>query len=321
MKRAILILFLIAGITLAKDVAYSSELKVTLAPEVSVGTSQPVTIGDIAKIYAPAEIATKIASIVATGAPQPGSKRTIEADYVKFKLSAAGLNAVKVTGAAKVALTGRCRRISPQTLETLVRDYITGLLPKTDLTYEIEVERSPKELITPDDPTIEIKPRLFGATIHAGVNTIAIDALQAGRSIRTTSVVTRIKSIASVVIAAQTISQGQAISDKNTKIESRDITKLNDPIWASNDNSQCFVARRSILAGQIITTSDVAVAPDIRSGDQVTLTVRCGTVAIRTNAEAKQNGRVGETIKVISGISKEEFRARITAPGMVEVSR
>lgn len=319
MKRALLILLVITAIFLAGAIAHASEPKVTLLPEANVVTSRPVTVGDIAKIEGPAGSAGKIAGVAVTGAPLPGSRRTIEAEYVKLKLGTAGFGAVKVAGAAKITLTGKCRRISPQTLEDVAKDYATGLLPKGGPNYEIEVERGPRELVLPDDPAIEVKPRLFSAAIHTGVNTIAIDASLAGRVMATTSAVLRIKSTAVVLIAASTIAQGQALTEQNTKSESRDVTKLKDPISPAQQGG--WVARRMIQAGSAITASDVALPPDIRLGEQVTLTVKCGAVAIRTSAEARQDGRVGDSIRVRSGVSNEELRARVTAPGTVEIAR
>lgn len=340
MKRAIVILLVVILVGVMAQAAPSPQpsptkegvAKVTLLPEAEVATSRPVTVGDIAKIEAPAKSAGRIAAVVITSAPQPGTTRTIEAGYVRLKLDAAGFGNVKIAGHAKTALTGRCRRIGPQTLEELAKDYAAELLPKNNHNYEIEVERRPRELILPDEPAIEIKPRLYSGAIHPGVNTLAIDASLDGHVIATTSAVLRIKSTAVVLVAADTISQGQALTDQNTRCELRDITKIKDPLPGPAQDAPSqqgagavqpagWVARRTIQAGAIITAADVALPPDIRSGEQVTLTVKCGAVAIRTSAEARQDGRVGDSIRVRSSVSNEEVRARVIAPGKVEITR
>lgn len=341
MKRTIVIVLLIVMAGVMAQAAASPRpsppgeevCKITLPAEARVATSRPVTVGDIAKIQGPARYASKIAAVVVTAAPQPGTTRTIDAGYVRLKLDAAGLGAVKVAGAAKTMVTGKCRRVSPQTLEDLVKNYAIELLPKNNLDYQIEVERSPRELILPDDPAVEIKPRLYSATIHPGVNTLAIDASLGGRVIATTSAVLQVKTTALVLIAADTIVQGQALTEQNTKTELRDITKIKDPLLAPRQDVQAQetngpaqsdtlrVARRTIQAGAIITNSDVAAPPDIRAGEQVTLTVRCGAVAIKTSAEARQDGRVGDSIRVRTIASNEDVRARVAAPGRVEITR
>ncbi len=116
------------------------------------------------------------------------------------------------------------------------------------LTYEIEIERSPREMVLPDDPAIEVKPRLYSTTIHTGVNTLAIDASLNGHSLATTSAVLRIKSTAVVVIAADTIAQGQALTDQNTR--SRVARHHQDQgSRHASVGQQGWVARRTIQAG------------------------------------------------------------------------
>jgi flagella basal body P-ring formation protein FlgA len=334
MKRGLVILTMLlgvlaagatthAGVATAKHAASPPEerIKVTLLPEVEVRTDQPVTVVDVATIDGPKARRLKIAQVVVTGAPLPGSKRSIESEYVKLKLGSAGFGDVKVAGAARITLTGKCRRVGPKVLEDAAKDYAMGLLPQGSLTYEIEVERSPREMVLPDDPSIELKPRLFGPAIHVGVNTIAIDALASGRAIRTTSAVLRIKSTAVVLVAADTIAQGQALTASNTRSELRDITRLKDPILAGAASDANWVARRTLQPGAVISASDVALPPDIRAGDQITLSVRCGAVAVRTSAQARQDGRIGDSIRVRSNVSDDEVRARITGPGAVEIVR
>ena len=321
MKRALVISIVVLGILVVGAVGHAAEPKVTLLPEAQVRTDRPVTVGDIAKIDGPKAVSQKIGQVVVTGAPLPGGKRSIESEYVKLKLGSAGFGDVKLVGAARISLTGKCRRVSPKVLEDAIKDYAMGLLPQSSLTYEIEVERSPREMVLPDDASIEIKPRLFGPTIHVGVNTIAIDALGSGRAICTTSAVLRIKSTAVVLVAADTIAQGQALTAQNTKLEARDVTRLKDPILAGAAGDANWVARRTLQAGSVIGASDVALPPDIRAGDQVTLSVKCGAVAVRTGAEARQDGRIGDSIRVRSSVSNDEVRARITGPGAVEIVR
>lgn len=321
MKRALLVLIVVFTVLVARAIAHSAEIKVVLPAQVEVGTSQQVSLKDLAKIQAPKAIAVKLGDVSITSAPLPGEERPLEAHYVQLKLSAAGFGDVKVAGAAKVTLVGKCRRVSVQQMQDTVKEFALGQLPQSGLTYDIEVERSPREMVLPDDPAIEVKPRLFSSSIHAGVNTIAIEALLNGRTVQTRSAVARIKATANVLMAVDAIPQGKALTEQNTKIESRDVTTVKDPILQGPGEDRNWVARRTIQSGSIITASDVALPPAIRTGDSVTLTVKCGSVALRTSAEAKQDGRVGDSIRVKSGVSNEDVRARITGPGAVEIAR
>lgn len=319
MKRALLILLVVVGILVARAIAHSAEVQIALLPQTEVKTSQPIMLKDLAKITAPKALSQKIGEVIISNAPLPGEQRPFEANYVKLKLSSAGFANNKFTGAAKVIVNGKCIRISSEQQVELVKEYALGLLPHDGLNYEVTIDRVPREMVLPDEPGMDVKPRAFSSTVHPGVNTIAIEATQNGRTIVTRSAVARIKVTATVVIASDTIAQGQPLTAQNTISEVRDITKIKDPIRSGTENAQNWVARRTISAGAVITALDVALPPAIHAGESISLTVKCGNVALRTSAEARQDGRIGESIRVKSGVSKEDVRARITGPGAVEI--
>jgi flagella basal body P-ring formation protein FlgA len=53
----------------------------------------------------------------------------------------------------------------------------------------------------------------------------------------------------------------------------------------------------------------------------VNLVVRCGNVVLHTTAQVKQDGRAGDTVRVVSAVSQDEVRAQVVEPGMVEIAR
>ena len=176
-------------------------------------------------------------------------------------------------------------------------------------------------MVLPDDPAVEVKPWLFCSSIHPGVNTVAKEAVLNGRTLMTRSAVARVKATANVLMAVDAIPQGQALTEQNTKVEQCDVTNIKDPVLQAPGGDNDWVARRTIQAGKVITALDVALPPAIKSGDTVTVTVKCGSVCLRTSAEAKQDGRIGDSIRVRSDASEDDVRARVVGPGAVEISR
>jgi flagella basal body P-ring formation protein FlgA len=59
----------------------------------------------------------------------------------------------------------------------------------------------------------------------------------------------------------------------------------------------------------------------VRSGDEVRLTVREGGVEATVTAVAEQSAGIGRIIRVVNASSRRALRARVTAPGEVEVVR
>lgn len=324
MKRTLLMLMVIVGALAITTVAQSAQspAKIVLQSQVEVATSEAVSLKDIAKIEAPTPVAAKIGDVCITSAPLPGENRPLEASYIKLKLSAAGFPDAKMTGSEKITVTGKCKRISAQQMADSVKEFTMGLLPQDkDIVYDVAVDRSPREMVLPDDPAVEIKPRLYSSAIHPGVNTIAIEAVLNGRTLMTRNAVARIKATANALMAVDAIPQGQALTEQNTKIEQCDVTNIKNPVLQLPGEDNAVVARRTIQAGKVITSVDVAQPPVIKSGDTVTVTVKCGSVSLRTSAEAKQDGHIGESIRVKSDVSSDDVRARVVGPGEVEISR
>jgi flagella basal body P-ring formation protein FlgA len=76
---------------------------------------------------------------------------------------------------------------------------------------------------------------------------------------------------------------------------------------------------RGLAAGEPIAADMVVVAPAVRFGDQVQLTVRHACVEATVMAVAEQNAVIGQIIRVLNASSHRPLRARVTAPGEVEV--
>jgi flagella basal body P-ring formation protein FlgA len=78
-------------------------------------------------------------------------------------------------------------------------------------------------------------------------------------------------------------------------------------------------ARRNIVAGEPLTAALVRLAPLVRSGDEIDVTVRIGGVKVTGTGRASGSGRVGDLIRVMQPNTKQTLTGRITGPGAVEV--
>jgi flagella basal body P-ring formation protein FlgA len=76
---------------------------------------------------------------------------------------------------------------------------------------------------------------------------------------------------------------------------------------------------RGLAAGDPVCADAVTLAPAVRFGDEVRLTVRQGGVVATVMAVAQETASVGRVIRVVNATSHRPLRARVTAPGEVEV--
>lgn len=78
-------------------------------------------------------------------------------------------------------------------------------------------------------------------------------------------------------------------------------------------------ALREVAADEVLTRGIVGVKPAVRSGDVVAVRAREAGVTVQTQGVATQSGGVGETIRVVNPASRRRLKARVVAPGEVEV--
>ena len=324
MKRIFFNLSLILSIVFCGSAVNSAVVKVVLRAESELRPSCAVAVKDIARVEGPKEAARKAGDVNVAISPAPGQRRTIYSNFIRARLNSNKLGVgVNVVGPETVSVVGKCVKIRPQQLTEEATNYVLSLLPKDgNRTYDVSVQRNPREIVAASGENVRISPRLYSNSIHPGVNTVALDVEVDGKIVATTSLVMQIKTAAEVLVATDTIPTGQPLNEQNTVRERRDISRTTDPLIMENiDENIDWVAKRVISAGSTIKSSDVKLPSDIRKGDSVSLVVKCGKVTLQTSAEARQDGRIGDTIRVLSAVSKEDVKAKVVGPGMVEITR
>lgn len=122
-----------------------------------------------------------------------------------------------------------------------------------------------------------------------------------------------------IVVATTPIVKGARVSARHLDLRERDITTLSGDYYQHQHDVVGRVARINISAETAITPRMLAVAKAIKRGDPVVIEARRGSVSIRTDGVAQEDGKAGETITVINSRSGMEIRARVIAPGKVQV--
>lgn len=321
MRRSILVLSTITLFFAISTGTLAATAKVAFRAESQVQPARPVAIKDMADIKASTAIAKRIGDVIVSTGPLPGSRRTIDMSFIKAKLNAEDpTDSIKLTGPEKISIVGKCVNISSQELTDNAKNFIMEQLQNDNRTYDVVVDRVPRAITAPYGEDVQIKPRLMNSSVRIGCNTVALDIVIDDKLIATTSAALQVKAVADVLIAKTIIRQGEALTAENTSWEKRDISRSADAILADQE-ARDLVARHSIRQGCTICEADVTQPAAVRKGDSISLIVKCGGIKLHTTAEAKQSGKVGDTIAVRSTVSNEDVRAEITEPGVAEINR
>ncbi|HTV03537.1 MAG TPA: flagellar basal body P-ring formation chaperone FlgA [Luteitalea sp.] len=77
--------------------------------------------------------------------------------------------------------------------------------------------------------------------------------------------------------------------------------------------------RRSLMAGEVITTTALTVPAAVTSGDEVVTVARISGIEVRSRAIASQSGVPGDTVILVNPDSRKRLRGRVVGPALVEV--
>ncbi|WP_170845003.1 flagellar basal body P-ring formation chaperone FlgA [Chitinasiproducens palmae] len=128
----------------------------------------------------------------------------------------------------------------------------------------------------------------------------------------------RAELLATVVVAVRGIAPRQpfdaaSVATRRTRLES-----LSRP-FVSLDATIGQVSRHRLRAGAVVLADDIAAAELVRRGQAVRLVSGTSTVAVSAAGTALRGGKLGDLIEVRNDSSERTLRARVTAPGEVQV--
>ncbi len=146
--------------------------------------------------------------------------------------------------------------------------------------------------------------------------TIKVD----GRIIRRIRMCTRVEVYRPVLCVAQTLKRGHVLTGKDLILVKRPLSKLRGEAVSEMDKVLGQALKRSVHAGQVITSNLLTPPVLVKRGDRVTIVAESPTLVISVPGEARQNGSKGDLVRVKNLMSKREVVARVLNAKTVSVS-
>lgn len=207
--------------------------------------------------------------------------------------------------------------IRPQEIEQVLNDYLAAeseRLPRVELRFaSISL---PKPFKVPEGAieyqVIPAKPGVIGSR-RVTLLTRVDGQVLSNRSIRV-----ELEAMAEILVATDNLRRGEVLGPQNISVQSQDISKLKQPLFNGDD---VFGKRlkRSLRLGQPLLRKQVEFPPLIKRGERVVIQARGSGLMLSTAGEAKQDGLLDETIRVMNLGSRKEVLCRVVAPGTVSV--
>jgi flagella basal body P-ring formation protein FlgA len=244
--------------------------------------------------------------------------RRLTANYRKLlcALSAVCLfNAGSPALADSVTLPDLLIGVTQGFLEFTVEDYLAT--SQTQGRYEIQVNQLDPRLRMP------LCDKELTATLESPAQPLGRVIVRVrcdGASPWTVFVPAQVRLFREVVTTTRPLKRTGIINPEDVTLRERDISQINQGYLTSVDQAIGQKLVRPMVSDQVITLVHLEQAEVVRKGDQVVISARSGTLNVRMPGEALSNGGMNEQIKVKNLNSQRVIKARVTAPGQVEVA-
>lgn len=144
-----------------------------------------------------------------------------------------------------------------------------------------------------------------------------------GKLLSTRSAMFDIRKRHRVAIARISLSRDVPLDDRSVQFESRFLSTETDELDASQVLGQRV--RTNVVAGTVLQLRDLqttrsGTAVVVRKGESIRAIAVAGKLqTVLRNAEALQDGGIGETIRLLNRDSRQEFTGTILGPGKVRI--
>jgi flagellar basal body P-ring formation protein FlgA len=174
------------------------------------------------------------------------------------------------------------------------------------------------ELPVPDqDIRLEVKD--FVCSKPWGTILVPVTVYVNNKTWRRVQVYVNINMVATVAMAVQNIRYQEEINSTNVKFIKMPLANVPVNSVITPRALQNARAKGSVLAGKIITAAMVEQTPDVKRGEQVALSVNCNGITACTLGQAKEDGYIGNKVKVVNMSTKKILVGVVKEKGLIEL--
>ena len=248
---------------------------------------------------------------------RPGATIELPAGYIKARLKLKGVpverlklnipevvkierKAIKITKRDLIAMTRHCIKSNNpwgnRLRITQIRPQNDIMLPQGKLSYSCQLENSPLGSFS--------LPIIFKVNGHIAARTW---------------VMVKTSLITPIVVSAYPIQRGEIITKDKLRIIKKDLSGLPAGIFFNKNALIGKRAKVNIGANRIIYKNMVEIPPVIKRGQRVMIIAESDSLKVTVPGKAKENGRIGDIIKVQNLLSKKVVVGKVVSDQTVRV--
>ena len=314
-KRTLAALALATALTLAACQATAAEAPADTqaAPAAAHATIQllalarvhapQIELGEVAQISCQdALLRERLEQIDLGRAPWPGYRRSLEKAWITDSLAQAQVQPgeVKVDGADTVSVETLSTVVPGERLVSLAQDHILENMPWSQDEVNLEFTRFPRSITVPEGKDLDFTVTCVTPnSAYIGNVQLSIGIKVDNKVYKTVPATIKVRVFKDVLISTGRIKRHQPL-EGSVEVQRREITYLSGTPVTDMDAAASLRARMSIAGNTIIRENMLEEIPAVLKGDEVRVVYDNNGLKIETKAVARENGRVGDSIKVLN---------------------
>lgn len=185
--------------------------------------------------------------------------------------------------------------------------------------YKLEsLTRLPDQMLLPMG-TMDLEPQLVGSMRYNTPIQVRV-AVKINGSLQMHIVTAwRVKKIVNVLVAARDLPSRTIVSAEDFIYEPREIARIDEVVF-DVESIIGLETKRPLSVGSVVSRSMLGKPQVIRSGDNVTILSKAGSVVVQAAGQALQSGSIGDVIRVRNLGSGKTILARIESESTVVIT-
>ncbi|MDD2558048.1 MAG: flagellar basal body P-ring formation chaperone FlgA [Desulfuromonadaceae bacterium] len=251
--------------------------------------------------------------------PSAGEVRELNRSFIGRALQRAGVaqDSIVWSGAEVVRVERAGQKVTTSAINATIASFMAQRqkrLPGVDIRFE--PYQQPEAFVVP-------RGKLQVEVIPAADNLFSSRSLTLvyrvdGRVVNNLTVRGKMEAKAEIVVAANRIRRGITIQPGDVECIMSEITDTAEPIFACED-AVGMELNRSARAGDPIDRRHLQTPVMVERGAFVRIVAERGTMRLEATGTAREDGRLGQTIRVQNSSSLQEIRAEVVDRNTVKV--
>ncbi len=316
--RINIIIILIAFLLIASASAIG-KISVTISQN-SYIAGKNIYLGDIAIVESTDEkLKQEIEKLVISPSAEPGMSVVLHIGYIKSRVRSQGVDPESIIWEGSDST-----KVQTKSITVSAADIVSSALDFILNTTGVEKEQVKIEPITDFRPIIlpygklDIKVESISRIPTKGTIPLRFIIFIDGKECERRNIPFRTEIIKEVIVTDREIEMNKIIEPEDLSIAKCDIG-INCQFFVEKTSILGKRAKRKIPCGTIITSDMIEDSPVIKQGDLVTIVIESSKFRITVLGKAKENGKIGQFIKVANTITMKEVVARVLDDKTVQV--